>query len=496
MGLAISSAEQAVLEVLGETYPEKLHIHQLAPKIVPPLEQKVLLQAVGGLHSRRLIECVPMKDFGGLVDAANIRLSPEGILLLKESSSQEKATATATVLNVLISSPSDVSAERDAVEKAIHQWNTNHHKSTGIMLHPVRWETHSYPAMGERPQGIVNKQIVQDADFLIGIFGIRMGTPTGNAPSGTSEEIEEIRKTGRHVALYFSDAPVPRDVDRTQWDALEVYRRSLGEQGLYSTFTSVDDLYRKVTNDLPKIMNDVLTKLRNNKIVSSVPKQESIDPQPAKRVQPFNRGSVVRPRGDIELSPREMELLWEAARSSNGEIYHSSTFEGQGIRANGRHFLDGADARIASEWLSALRGLEDRGLIDALSGDRDFFRVTGEGYEVADELEEFARWDAHSIALRAYYMNADMQEQRVDCKGIVALPATYYPDQVSVDGFVSRSLKEPRTLLVESVGASPNINWKPTDVEFVDDATGKIETFRVHGMHYIRPGKLKLPINS
>jgi uncharacterized protein DUF4062 len=114
------------------------------------------------------------------------------------------------VLNVLISSPSDVNAERDAVEKAVREWNVNHRKNRNIMLEPVRWETHSYPAMGERPQGILNNQIVKDADLMIGIFGSRMGTPTGTAPSGICEEIEEVRKTGRHVALYFSDAPVAR----------------------------------------------------------------------------------------------------------------------------------------------------------------------------------------------------------------------------------------------------------------------------------------------
>jgi hypothetical protein len=198
----------------------------------------------------------------------------------------------------------------------------------------------------------------------------------------------------------------------------------------------------------------------------------------------------------MELSFKEMELLWEAARSPNGEIYHSSTLDGEGIRANGRHFLVEADARTASEWLSALRGLEDRGLIEALSENHDFFRVTGEGYAAADELEEFTRWDAHSITLRAFYMNADTQEHKVVCKGIIALPAKYYTDQVSADGLVSRGMKEPRTLLVEGVGESPNINWTPTDVEFVDDATGKVETFRVGGMQYIRPGKLKVPIDA
>ena len=140
--------------------------------------------------------------------------------------------------------------------------------------------------------------------------------------------------------------------------------------------------------------------------------------------------------------------------------------------------------------------LEQRGFIDAQSDDRDFFRLTGEGYDAADQLEEFARWDAHSFVLRAYYFNADTQEHRLACRGIVAIPATYYLDQKGADLSVQRSLKERRSLLVEGVGSKPGIDWSPNQIEFVDDSTGKVEMFSVEGMEYIHPGRLKLPIVS
>lgn len=56
-----------------------------------------------------------------------------------------------------------------------------------------------------------------------------------------------------------------------------------------------------------------------------------------------------------------------------------------------------------------------------------------------------------------------------------------------------RSLQ--RSLLVEGVGTFPNIDWNPTDVEFTDEVSGKVETFRVRGMQVIRPDKLKLPLS-
>jgi hypothetical protein len=358
MGLDLSSEEQAILTALGELYPQKAHLHQLAAKLVPPLEHGALLQTVDTLHSRRLIECKPLKGAEGLEDAANILLSSEGAKWLKEMDSSKESPAVVKVLNVLISSPSDVSAERDAVESAIQEWNINHHRSMGIMLHPVRWETHAFPALGDRPQGILNRQIVKSAHFLIGIFGNRLGTPTGEAPSGTIEEIEEIRKSGRHVSLYFSSAPVPRDVDRGQLDALEDYRRSLQQRGLYFSFASVDELRRLVTQHLPKIVDEVRAIMKSGSAAVGPRKPTSVAQQPMMWVPTTVRRLVTGLSTNDDLNPREMELLWTASKSCDGEIYCSSTLDRESVCAHVREFLLGADARTASEWVSAVRGLE------------------------------------------------------------------------------------------------------------------------------------------
>ena len=365
------------------------------------------------------------------------------------------------------------------------------------MLHPVRWETHSYPAMGDRPQAIVNKQIVKSAHFLIGIFGNRLGTPTGAADSGTLEEIEEFRKTGRHVALYFSTAPVSGDADRTQLEALERYKATLQHQGIVFTFGSVDELRRLVTNHLPRIVAEVAPHLTSDGGGSRAREVHASEKPPSKSKRAVLQKAQPPLSAKSELDPKEIELLWTASRSSNGEILHSVTSDGEDICANDRHFLLNADRRTASEWLSALRGLEARGFIEALSEDRDLFRVTGEGYSIADRLDEFARWNTQSVILRAYYVNADTNEVTLSCLGVVALPTTYYPDQISADRrLVQRSIKEPRTLLVEGLESKPTIAWQPNAVEFADLATGRAESFRIDGMEYSRPRQIKLPIVS
>jgi TIR domain len=197
---------------------------------------------------------------------------------------------------------------------------------------------------------------------------------------------------------------------------------------------------------------------------------------------------------DEDLSPREIELLWTAEKDPGGEILHSKTLDGEGIRSNGRHFLKDADARTAAEWLEALRGLENRGFIEPLSDERTFFRVTGRGYDAASLLEDFARWSAESIVLRAHYVKGPSDECALACKGVIAIPARYFADQESADGQIMRSLKERRSLLVEGVSPKPTFNWTPNEVGFVDTMNNQIERFRVDGMQLVSSTRLKLPI--
>lgn len=387
-----------------------------------------------------------------------------------------------TILNVLIASPSDVSAERDAVESAIQEWNGNHHERMGIMLQPVRWETHSYPASGDRPQAILNKQIVDSGDILIGIFGYKLGTPTGKAQSGTIEEIEEFRKAGKYVALYFSKADVPRTADLEQLKALADYQRERQKDTLYGTFQSTEELRRLVTQHLPKIVAEVSQSI------------EDLTPRTASTQTPSTYVPRVAPsESKQDLSPKEIELLWNARKAPPGEILHNVTLDGESIRVNERQFLEGVDARTGAEWVAAFRRLQERGYLEPLSYDSDFFRVTGEGYQAADALEGFARWDARYVVLRAPYIGYKLSDEfRLSCTGVIALPARYFDDQIGADGTILRSVKEPPSLIVEGSDSNPALTWTPTEIEFFDNASKMVKIFGFEGMHFLRPRNLKL----
>jgi hypothetical protein len=115
---------------------------------------------------------------------------------------------TATVFNVMIASPGDVAVERQLAREVVHNWNAIHGESRKMVLMPTGWETHSHPSMEDRAQGVLNKQILVQADLLVAIFWARLGTPTGEAVSGSVEEIERHVKAGKPAMIYFSSAPI------------------------------------------------------------------------------------------------------------------------------------------------------------------------------------------------------------------------------------------------------------------------------------------------
>lgn len=165
---------------------------------------------------------------------------------------------SATVFHVLIASPSDVPAERQAIADALHDWNALNSQVTGYVLLPVKWESHSAPAMGDRPQAIINNQVVRNCDMLIGAFWTRVGSPTGVEESGTVEEIKWFLKQKKPVMLYYSKQPVDLDsIDTQQLEKLKEFKKSIRDKGIQDQYSSIDDLRQKISRHLTIVMRDM-----------------------------------------------------------------------------------------------------------------------------------------------------------------------------------------------------------------------------------------------
>jgi hypothetical protein len=164
----------------------------------------------------------------------------------------------ASLSEVLIASPGDVLAERQIIVECIEDWNAAHSRSTNVILQPRRWELDVYPEMGDRPQEIINKQIVDNADILFGVFWHRAGTPSGVAQSGTIEEIERSVDRKKPVFLYFSQAAVPMTHDAAQLAAVQEYKKRMRQSGVAFDFPDVHEFRRMVSRHLAMKMNVLL----------------------------------------------------------------------------------------------------------------------------------------------------------------------------------------------------------------------------------------------
>ena len=78
----------------------------------------------------------------------------------------------ATVLRVMIASPSDVSKEKQVIRNVLHEWNSIHSQDERIVLMPIGWDTDSSPEVGDRPQELINRQLLRNCDLLIAGFPV------------------------------------------------------------------------------------------------------------------------------------------------------------------------------------------------------------------------------------------------------------------------------------------------------------------------------------
>ncbi|WP_329522624.1 hypothetical protein OG796_21165 [Streptomyces jietaisiensis] len=153
----------------------------------------------------------------------------------------------ALVLNVFIASPGDTRDARDSIERLIWSWNLDRSRNEKVVLMPLRWESGAVPGMaGDDPQDILNRQLVDQADIVIGLFYTRLGIPTNRADSGTVEEIERSHARGVPVHIYFSETALPPDLDIEKYAELRKFRERISESVLYGTYASFDDLAAKV----------------------------------------------------------------------------------------------------------------------------------------------------------------------------------------------------------------------------------------------------------
>ena len=274
----------------------------------------------------------------------------------------------ARVFNVMIASPSDVASERSIVREAIYEWNAIHSEEKSMVLLPVGWESHTSPEMGARPQEIINRQTLDKCDLLVAIFGTRIGTDTGEYPSGTIEEIENHIKAGKPSMVYFSNQLGDSDNFETeQYTELMKWKEHYRSRGLCENYDSDSDFKEKFSRQLQiKVNQHEIFQFRGEEIDSGFEMEES--------------------EGNIpQLSDAAKALLKEVSQASEGYIFFNWERAIMTIGDNGRSLIADNNPRTVAQWRAVLKELIDAELLDE-AAHRPVFPITLRGYEVADMI--------------------------------------------------------------------------------------------------------------
>lgn len=164
---------------------------------------------------------------------------------------------------ILISCPSDITEEVKIIKEELENINTSLLKKLNIRLETLYWEDDILPEYGNRTQDVINKQIVENADAIIAIFGEKIGSNTGKCKSGTIEEIEEIIKLSKKVFVYFSAKDISRDgIDKSVDEIKKIneFKKEYGSKGIYSIYKDNEEFRKKINSNLLQYAADIIKK--------------------------------------------------------------------------------------------------------------------------------------------------------------------------------------------------------------------------------------------
>lgn len=272
----------------------------------------------------------------------------------------------ATILNVMIASPNDVSEERQLVRDAIYEWNAIHSKQFGVMLNPVGWETHVAPEMGGRPQEIINKRILEDSDILLGIFWTRLGTETGEYVSGTVEEISRHIASQKLTSIYICDRPIPPSKITDQYQKLQLQIREWMPNGVL-------EFYNDLLTFKQKIKDHITLQLQNNEYIHNLLDNSS-----------FENEAPSSNKHSIEPTEEMVQILLNAGKN-NDDIQFIRTMGGVLFNVGNlnMHLTEG---RELAKWQHTIENLVSYGLLEDRGYENELFYLTNDGWNAFDQL--------------------------------------------------------------------------------------------------------------
>lgn len=176
-----------------------------------------------------------------------------------------------TKYTIFVSSPSDLTDERAAIEEVIKELNLTYGNINNCIIELLKWETHSAPGISKSyTQDIINNDIGDDYDIFLGLLWKRFGTATKNFDSGTEEEFKraltrfEEGNLQPQILFYFKNS-VPNslsDIDPEQFLKVNQFKQAIPkEKMLYWEFDTVENLQNFLRLHIPKRIESISSDL-------------------------------------------------------------------------------------------------------------------------------------------------------------------------------------------------------------------------------------------
>lgn len=361
----------------------------------------------------------------------------------------------ATVYRVLIASPSDVNAEREAARDIVIEWNGAHADEKNVYLEPVMWETHVAPNLGDNPQNIINEQIIDTCDMVIGMFWKRIGTETDSERGGAVEEIKTVSKSKSNAIVGFSQKPIPpEEVDPEQYTALQEFKTECEKNGLIFTYESIDEFRHLLSQHLAKTMSRIIS-------------EDSAETQEFARKNEHKQ-SEYDPNVDHERLQLSSQMHYEQdERNIESVVDHLETI---GTKTPYRVLDAGCGYGTVTQ---------------SRFGDDDRFDVLG--IDVEETVLDIARnrYNADNIEYQAMDVN-DIDEADIGTFDLVFSSYLFHhiENQESVLSLLWDRVRDDGALIIRSCDDGQYLHYPPdSDMDYIVEITDEIQgsSDRTHG---------------
>jgi hypothetical protein len=345
------------------------------------------------------------------------------------------------VVDVFLSSPNDVDAERDFIVAVAQEWNLLRSRDTGCHVNVITWEDIIAPALSDRPQSVINEQIGNNYDVYLGLMWSKLGSPTGAAESGTVEEFDRALDRFRggesiRLAMLFKTSPIPTHIlNGAQFDKVSAFKQRFAhEGGLYREFQTDDELRGILNRLFEQIANQTRISSTDERSAQSVVTSPTITENAGNGAE-----SAIEDLADIgilDLNEQLTAVVGEQAKFLDGwmEVLTSNTEESNSASQQMEDLT-----RFGAADPSALRPIMSR-----LSTNLDRLSKF-----VEDNLEGFLSGNNKIIALTE--AGLDLSEDFPDQEGassmkssVVELLSTLLENKTSLEELITTTRGLPR----------------------------------------------------